>query len=461
MRTLQFLGAAGTVTGSKYLVDWNGRRVLVDCGLFQGYKQLRLRNWAPLEIDLAHLDAIVLTHAHIDHSGALPLLVRNGWRGPVYCTAGTRDLAEILLRDSARLQEEEAAWANQRGYSKHHPALPLYTEQDAADALRLLQPCSFASELDLGGVKLRMVPAGHILGAAIVQLFDDEHHLVFSGDLGRPNDPIALPPASVRRADTLVVESTYGDRRHAPDDPAIALRTIVERTIARGGVTIIPAFAVGRTQTILHLLARMQLRVPIFLDSPMAIAATRVYLSHEGEHRLDADECRTLATTAESVESADASRHLTHRQGPMIVIAGSGMATGGRVLHHLRAFGGDARNTFLFVGFQAPGTRGADLVTGHRMVRVHGEWLTVLAEIAHIDNLSAHADAEEILGWLRGFVRPPRQTFITHGEPAASDALRHRIARELEWDCRIPEYRGTAELEPGEGITASRRATGR
>ena len=446
MRTLQFLGAAGTVTGSKYLVDWNGRRLLVDCGLFQGYKQLRLRNWAPLAIDLAHLDAIILTHAHIDHSGALPLLVRNGWRGPVYCTAGTRDLAEIMLRDSARLQEEEAAWANERGYSKHRPALPLYTEEDAAGALRLLQPRSFASEYDLGGLRFRLLPAGHILGAAIVELFDHEHRLVFSGDLGRPQDLITIPPARVPVADTLVVESTYGDRRHAADDPALALGNIIEPTLARGGVTIIPAFAVGRTQAILHLLGKLRLRVPIFLDSPMAAAATRVYLDHEGEHRLDVAECRALASVAEIVESADASRQLTRRSGPMIIIAGSGMATGGRVLHHLRAFGGDARNTVLFVGFQAPGTRGEDLVAGRRSIRLHGEWMTVRADIAHVDNLSAHADADEILGWLAGFERPPRQTFITHGEPVASEAMRHRIQRELGWPCEVPEYRASVEL---------------
>jgi metallo-beta-lactamase family protein len=449
MRSLQFYGAAGTVTGSKYLVTWNDRRLLVDCGLFQGFKQLRLRNWAPLEIDLAHLDAIVLSHAHIDHSGALPLLVRNGWRGPVYCTPGTRDLCEILLRDAARLQEEEASWANERGYSKHHPALPLYTEQDAADALQLLRPCSFASEHDLGGTRLRMVPAGHILGAAIVELFDDNRRLVFSGDLGRPHDLIAIPPARVRTADMLVVESTYGDRTHTTVDPATALRAVVDRTLDRGGVTVIPAFAVGRTQAVLHLLAQMRLHVPIFLDSPMAIAATRVYLDHEGEHRLDAEDCRALASAAEIVESAEVSRRLTQRRGPMIIIAGSGMATGGRVLHHLRAFAGDARNTILFVGFQAPGTRGADLVAGRRSIRVHGEWIRVLAEIAHVDNLSAHADADEILGWLRGFTRPPRQTFITHGEPAASEALRHRIERELGWECRVPEYRESVSIDAG------------
>jgi metallo-beta-lactamase family protein len=364
----------------------------------------------------------------------------------VYCTAGTRDLCEILLRDSARLQEEEAAWANERGYSKHRPALPLYTEGDAAEALRLLRPCSFASEYDLGGLRLRMVPSGHILGAAIAELFDEERRLAFSGDLGRPNDLIAIPPARVRVADTLVVESTYGDQRHATVNPAVALRGIVERTIARNGVLIIPAFAVGRTQTVLHLLGPMHLHVPIFLDSPMAAAATRVYLDHESEHKLDAAACRALASAAEIVDNADASRRLARRRGPMIIIAGSGMATGGRVLHHLRAFGGDPRNTILFVGFQAPGTRGADLVAGRRSVRVHGEWINVQAEIAHIDNLSAHADADEILGWLRGFACPPRQTFITHGELAAAEALRHRIERELGWECRVPEHRESVAI---------------
>ncbi len=446
MVSIQFLGATGTVTGSKYLVEHGARRILVDCGLFQGYKQLRLKNWAPFPCDPASLDCVILTHAHIDHSGYLPLLVRNGFSGMVYCAEATRDLCGILLPDSGHLQEEEANYANRRGFSKHSPALPLYTREDAEHCLGQFQPLAFGKALDLGsGLTLRLLPSGHILGSAFVALDTPHSSLLFSGDLGRPHDLVMSAPAQIERADYLVVESTYGNRRHDPADPLLQLAEIINRTAARGGVVLIPSFAVGRAQTLLHCIALLKARRaipdhPVYLNSPMAVDATRVFREHPGEHRLNAAQCAALSRVAHIVNSAEESKALNRRHGPMIIIAASGMATGGRVVHHLKAFAPDPRNTILFTGFQAGGTRGASMVQGAELIKIHGEYIPVRAEVCMLENLSAHADAGEILGWLKGFARPPHKTFITHGEPEAADALRHRIEEELHWACAIPEY---------------------
>jgi metallo-beta-lactamase family protein len=443
---LQFLGATDTVTGSKYLLRSHERRLLVDCGLFQGYKPLRLRNWAPLPLPAVDVDAVVLTHAHIDHSGYLPLLARQGFDGPVYCTPATLDLCRILLTDSGHLLEEEAEYLNAHKLSKHDPALPLYTREDALRCLKLLRPVGFGHAFEpVAGLHCRLAPAGHLPGAAFVRLDDGATSILFSGDLGRPNDPMLRPPMAANGADFLVVESTYGDRLHDDSDPAEQLAAVINRTAARGGIVLIPAFAVGRAQALMHLIEVLKERraigpVPVFLNSPMAAAATRIYHDHLAELRLTEAQCQAMGRTVQVVTTPEESRALNARHGPMIVIAASGMATGGRVVHHLKAFAPDRRNTILLTGFQAGGTRGAALAAGATTLRIHGEDVPVRAEVAMIDTLSAHADANEIMQWLRGFARPPRRTFITHGEPGAADALRQRIERELHWECRLPGY---------------------
>lgn len=449
---LSFLGGTNTVTGSKYLLEIGDRRLLIDCGLFQGWKQLRLRNWAPLPCDPASIDAVVLTHAHLDHSGYLPLLVRDGFRGAAYCTEGTRDLCGILLPDSGHLLEEEANWANVRHSSKHQPALPLYTERDAERALAALRPCRFDQEIELDrDLWLRFRPAGHILGAASVEIRGEGRRIVFSGDLGRPDDPVMKPPATVREADWLLVESTYGDRRHDAADPRARLGEIVRAVAARRGVVVIPTFAVGRAQNLLYLLHQLRESgeipdLPVFLNSPMAVDATAILLRHQGEHRLDHAQCAALCRGVTLVQSVEESRALNRRSGPMIILSASGMATGGRVLHHIKAFAPDPRNAIVFSGFQAGGTRGAAILGGARSVRIFGEEVPIRAEVANLPNFSAHADAEETLDWLRSFARPPRHTFVVHGEPDAADTLRRRIGQELNWSASVPDYLQRVEL---------------
>lgn len=446
MTTLQFLGATGTVTGSKYLIEHDSRRILVDCGLFQGYKPLRLKNWADFPCDPSSIECVILTHAHIDHSGYLPLLAKNGFSGKVYCTDATRDLCEILLPDSGHLQEEEADYANRRGYSKHSPAMPLYTQEDAERSLSLFEPVEFGQELRLGkGVSFRLIPSGHILGSAFVALNMPQASVLFSGDLGRPHDLVMQAPSHIKKTDYLVVESTYGDRSHEKTDPLVELAAVINRTVKRGGVVVIPTFAVGRTQTLMHYLQLLKASksipdCPVYLNSPMALDATRIFHHHAGEHRLNQAQCDALCRGIRVVNSAEESKQLNLSHGPKIILAASGMATGGRVVHHIKAFAPDPRNTILFTGFQAGGTRGAHLVQGAETIKIHGEYVPVRAEVQMLGNLSAHADAGEIMDWLKGFAEPPRRTFITHGEPEAADALRQRIEEELCWSCAIPDY---------------------
>jgi len=444
---IRFLGATGTVTGSKYLVNAGGRQILIDCGLFQGLKQLRLKNWARLPVDPREIDAVILTHAHIDHSGYLPLLVKNGFRGKVWCSGGTRDLCEVLLPDSGHLQEEEARYANRQGFSKHHPALPLYTRADADQALHALKAVDFGVTVDLGGgIKFELSPSGHILGSSFVSLRADGRSIVFSGDLGRPHDPIMRDPTALDHADYLVVESTYGDRLHTRDDPAVQLAEVLSRTFARGGVLVIPAFAVDRTQTLMYYIAQLKAagtipqNIPVYLNSPMAVNVTRIFHEHAAEHRLTPGECDAMCNAAHIVNSVEESQRLNTQSGPMVIICASGMATGGRVVHHLKAFAPDPRNTILFAGFQAVGTRGAAIVAGAESVKIHGAYVPIKAEVALLDNMSAHADYAETLDWLAHFREPPRMTFVTHGEPVAADALRLRIHERFGWDCRVPEY---------------------
>jgi metallo-beta-lactamase family protein len=449
---LSFLGGVGTVTGSKFLVEDEGYRLLVDCGLFQGFKALRLKNWAPFPVEPRSIGAAILTHAHLDHSGYLPLLIKRGFRGPIYCSRATLDFCTILLPDAGHLQEKDAEFANRHSFSKHKPALPLYTEEDAHAALKYLTPIPFDQEqaLPRGGT-MRLRRAGHILGAASVELDWAGTTIVFSGDLGRYGDPIMVDPASVERADYLLVESTYGDRRHAERDPAVALAEIVDNTIARGGTVIIPAFAVGRVQALLFHFQKLKSsgqlsNVPIFLDSPMAEDASAIFCRNIGDHKLPEIECRRSCAVAHYVRGVEESKALTANPVPKIIISASGMATGGRVLHHLKRYAPDPKSTILFAGFQAGGTRGAAMVAGAQSIKIHGEYVPVRAQVSNLDMLSAHADVDEIMRWLRGFKAAPRTTFVTHGEPAAADALRHRIEEQLGWQCLVPDHAQKVEL---------------
>ncbi|WP_262267468.1 MBL fold metallo-hydrolase [Microvirga yunnanensis] len=449
---LSFLGGAGTVTGSRYLLESGDRRILIDCGLFQGLKQLRLRNWAPFPADPRRISAVILTHAHLDHSGYLPALVRDGFAGKILCSDATKDFCDLLLPDSAHLLEQDAEYANRRGFSKHKPALPLYTTEDAERALTHLTPVSFGTWHELpSGARIRFSRAGHILGAASVACEWGGRRIVFSGDLGRYNDPMMVDPSPIEEADYLVVESTYGNRHHAAEDAQRELGDIIERTVGRGGTIIIPAFAVGRAQTLLYHLERLKAagrlaNVPIFLNSPMAVDASEILCRHVEDQKLSAAECRAACGIATYVRSVEASKALNENPIPKVIISASGMATGGRVLHHLKRYAPDPRNSIVFAGFQAAGTRGAAMVAGAETIKIHGGYIPVRAEVRNLSMLSAHADADEILKWLGNFRRPPRKTFITHGEASASDALRLRIQDEIGWSCTVPEHLEQAEL---------------
>jgi metallo-beta-lactamase family protein len=457
MMQLTFWGATETVTGSRLLIDCGPSRVLVDCGMFQGVKRQRLRNWSPFPVDPASIDAVVLTHAHIDHSGYLPALVRDGFRGRIWCTPSTQALARILLPDSAYLQEEEARFANRRGSSKHHPALPLYTVPDAERALERFRAHGTAGRFEPApGVEVSFTSAGHILGAASVRLADGGGSVLVSGDLGRSDDLVMRPPEPPPSVDHIVVESTYGDRAHPDEDAGEALAQIVRSTARRDATVLIPVFAVGRAQTVLHLLARLRSEgripeVPTFLNSPMAVDATELFLDAGGEHRLGPDELRQMAEGVELVRSVDESKALTARRGPMIVLSASGMLSGGRVLHHLLRVAPDHRSAIVLTGYQAAGTRGEALLRGARSIRIFGEDVPVRAQVHSLESLSAHADADELVSWLRSAPTPPGGVSVVHGEPTASDVLRRRIEVELGWPASVP---GT-----GDQVTVDSRPT--
>jgi len=450
---LTFGGAAGTVTGSRHLFQEGARAWLLDCGLFQGYKQLRLRNRLPLPIGPRRIGAVVLSHAHLDHSGYLPALVRDGFRGPIYASAATRDLCEILLKDSAHLQEEEARFANKHGFSRHQPAEPLYTVDDAMRALGLFRELAFGQPVELGeGVTATLEPAGHLLGAATVRLSRGKRSLLYSGDLGRPHDSILRAPTRIEASDTLIVESTYGDRRHSPDDGEAVLASLIREAAAAGGSVLIPSFAVGRAQTVMLALSRLKARgeipdLPVFLDSPMAIDATSLYRKFRTLHRLTVAECRAMCGVARLINTPEQSKELANLRMPAVIIAASGMATGGRVLHHLKTMAPDPRNRILFVGHQAGGTRGAHLVDGATEVKIHGEWYPVRAQVRQIDVWSAHADADEILAWLKAARGAPERVYLVHGEPNAADVLRQRIEEQLGWPVEVPEHLQSVQID--------------
>lgn len=446
---LTFLGATGTVTGSKYMVEDGARRILVDCGLFQGRKDLRLRNWAKLPVNPSSIDAVILTHAHLDHSGYLPLLVRDGFKGNILCSEGTSDLCRILLPDSGHIQEEDAEHANRHGYSKHHPALPLYTEQDALKSLEKFKSVPFAKPYIIDGdTYFTLHRAGHILGASFVRLVSDGGtSILFSGDMGRMNNPIMKPPTPMEGADYLVIESTYGDRLHSNSDCSEDIGRIVNETISHGGTVLIPAFAVGRAQEIMYYLYQLKIKgqlpanLPIYLDSPMAINASELLGKHMNDHRLSAQLCADVCNIAKYIHTPEESKSLDANLAvPKVIISASGMATGGRILHHLKHYAGDRRNTILLTGFQAEGTRGAQLEHGAKELKFHGRMYPINARVEKIDGMSAHADYSEMLSWLRHFTRPPKKVFITHGEPAAAQSLKLKIEEAFGWNVFIPEY---------------------
>lgn len=458
MASLTFLGAARTVTGSKYLLEHQGTRVLFDCGLFQGLKDLRLRNWDEFPVPPSSIHAVVLTHAHLDHVGYLPRLVTQRFHGPVYCTPGTADLSRLVLPDSARIQEEDAKQANKHGYSKHAKALPLYTESDAQRALTQLHPVGYGKAIEVApGITIEFRLAGHLLGSAyvLVKVLGGPT-ILFGGDLGRYNRPVLPDPSDAVAADLVLCESTYGDRDHLDDDNGDQLAEVIHDTVRRGGKLIVPSFAIGRVEELLYWIRRLEQErripvLPVFVDSPMAAEALRFYSQRVSE--LDPDmrpaqkNVSTFATARfQTIGSAQQSKELTASRRAAIVISSSGMATGGRVLHHMRAALPSDRNTILFVGYQAAGTRGRQLVDGADYVKIHGQPVTVAARIAKIDSMSAHADRHEILRWLRTFPAPPRQLCLVHGEQAPMDTLKAVITRELGWNVHTPAHRETITL---------------
>jgi metallo-beta-lactamase family protein len=463
MPSLTFLGAARTVTGSKYLLDTGEHRVLIDSGLFQGLKELRERNWHPLPVRAETIDAVILTHAHIDHCGYLPRLVKEGFRGRIICTPGTGDLARIVLPDAGRLQEEDARQANKHRYSRHEPALPLFTEEDAFRAVSQLHFVGYHKRINVTpGLDVEFQNAGHLLGSAYARVSIASTaggnaaaalEILFGGDLGRYDRPVLPDPSPVTSADVLLIESTYGNRVHEADDDGERLARIVRSTAGRGGKVIIPAFAIGRVEEVLYWLKRLEdanriPELPVFVDSPMAVDALKHYATRLNE--LDPDVRPAGKTTSafatkrfQAVSSPQHSKEVTASRVPSIVISSSGMATGGRVLHHLKAALPDPRHTVLFVGYQAAGTRGRSLVDGAPAVRIHGMEIPVHAHVEKIDSMSAHADSLEMLRWLGGFTEAPRVTHLVHGEPEPMDALKAAIQTKLSWNVHTPEY-----LEP-------------
>lgn len=444
---LQFLGAIGTVTGSRYLISDSKRRLLVDCGMYQGVRTLRRRNWAPFPVEPSSIDAVVLTHAHIDHTGYLPALVKHGFKGKVYCTTGTHEMCKVLLPDAGFLQEEDAKYAFRKKFSKHPMPEPLFTQKDAWEALKHFQSVHYHEPFEpTKGLEIKLTPAGHILGSSCVHVTHKENGktIVFSGDIGRQHDLIMRPPEPLERAHVLVCESTYGDRRHEETDAEQELTNIITRTAGRGGIVLVPAFAVGRAQMLLYVIHKIMREgripeLPVFLNSPMAIKATEIFCRHHKEHKLDSAQCKIIDQNTTYVRTVDESIELGAARYPCVIISASGMASGGRVLHHLKTLLPNERNSIVFAGFQAPGTRGDALVNGAESVKIHGEYWPVRADIFNLGSLSAHGDYEEILEWLGQGTLKPERVFVTHGEALASDLMRKRINERFGWETEVPE----------------------
>ncbi len=462
MTALSFLGAAGNVTGSRFLLETQGKKLLIDCGLFQGFKQNRLKNWEPFPVPPSTIDAVLLTHAHIDHSGYLPRLCAQGFSGRIHCTSATKDLCDILLRDSAHLQEEDALWANKKGFSKHSPALPLYTVAEAEDALLRFSPHYYGEDVFLSDtLRIKFKDAGHILGSSFIDIKITEgagtRRVVFSGDLGRPARPILWDPVQVYEVDYLILESTYGDRLHDTAPAEHELARVINQSIQRNGVLIIPSFAVGRTQELLFVIRELEEQkkipaIPVYVDSPMAINATEIFKKRVADYDLTA-RIQELngkhifqTSRVQFLKDTEQSKQLHTIQQAAIIISASGMVEGGRILHHLKQRLPFPQNTVLFIGYQAQGTRGRAILDRKPFVKIHGMEIPVRAQIESISGFSAHADYQETLAWLMGFNRPPMQTFIVHGEPEAAAALADKIITKLGWTVVIPQQNERFEL---------------
>lgn len=449
---IKFLGGAGTVTGSKYLLSINDKNILVDCGLFQGVKNLREKNWQAFPVDIASIDAIVLTHAHIDHSGYIPALTKAGYKGEIYCSSATLDLCKVLLPDSGYLQEEDARYANYKKFSKHEPALPLYTEDDARRSLDSFKAVNLNEEIQIDNdITATFTPVGHILGACAVKISANGKSITFSGDVGRQNDHVMYPPKSISETDYLVVESTYGDRKHDDIDALQFFENIINTTSKRGGIVLIPSFAVGRTQINLHIIQQLkdQKRIPnlpVHLNSPMAISATEIFCKHHEEHKLSDEQCQVIDKNTHYVRTPEESIELNGSRFPSVIISASGMASGGRVLHHLKNLIPHHQHSIVFIGFQAPGTRGDALINGASEIKIHGQYYPVKAEIHYSGSLSAHGDYDEIISWLKQSDIHPKQVFVTHGERTASDAMRIKLKDTFGWKTCVPEVGDEVEL---------------
>lgn len=449
---ITFLGATGTVTGSKYLLSFGKHKVLVDCGLFQGLKEHRILNWRDLPIDPKTIDAVLLTHAHIDHSGYIPILINNGFEGPVYCTQATKDLCSILLPDSGHIHEEDAKFANKHKFGKHRPAKPLYTQAEAEKSIDRFRVIDFGKPYKIiDDFTACWYSVGHILGAAAIRCRHDETDILFSGDLGRSQDPIMKSPKKIQKAEYIVLDSTYGAREHTNVDAESKLENIINKTIKQGGTVLIPAFAVGRSQKILYYLHKLTKEeriphVPIYLDSPLAINATKIMMQHIKEHKLNQKECAEVCNIARYVNSPEESKMLDRDGIPKIILSASGMATGGRVLHHLKVYLPDRKSTILFVGYQAAGTRGEKILDGTSEIKIHGQMFSVLAKVEYLGNTSAHGDYTEIINWLRNFNAKPKKVFLTHGEPDSTKSLKEVIEKTFGWNCFIPTYNYTENL---------------
>lgn len=449
---ITFLGAVQEVTGSKYLVENNDIKILVDCGLFQGLKELTQRNWDPFPIDPKSIDALILTHAHIDHTGYIPLLVKNGFRGKIYCTRETSQLCAILLLDCGSLQEDEAKYANAKRDPQHPSVMPLYTKLDAENSLKFFQAVDYDTVFSLKSLNITLIRSGHILGSAFIVISDSKQKLTFSGDLGRPEQFIQKSPTHLKQTDFLVLESTYGDRLHQKGDPIKALGEVVNETVSKGGVLIIPSFVVERTQTILYCLYQLKQKktipdIQVYLDSPTGIGITDLFCKFQEDLKFPPSLCKEVFATATYVHTVDESKKLDQLTRPAIIIAGSGMADGGRVVHHLQHFISDAKNTVAFVGYQAKGTPGRLLVDGTKEIRIYGTSYEVHAEIKMITALSAHADYQEILEWLSYFEYPPKKVFLTHGEIDSAESLKKKIEERFGWSVIIPKYLDSYNLD--------------
>lgn len=450
---LYFLGAAQTVTGSKYVLKIQNLKIMIDCGLFQGPKNLRLKNWGKSSIDPKDIDVLILTHAHIDHAGLIPRFVKDGFKGKIYCTPPTQDLCEILLKDSGHLMEEEAEFLNKHKKSKHDPALPLFTIKDAEDSLRQFHPVEFNIRTELSSdINFEFHYAGHILGAASVIIENKGTRIAFTGDIGRASDPIFYPPEPLTQVDYLVTESTYGNRLHKKEDPIEELAVVINETVSRGGVILVPTFAVGRAQSILYYLSVLKRlkripEIPMYLNSPMAMNVGRIFLKYKEHHRLTAKECEEATNVVQYINSVEESKALNNQKGPMLIISASGMLTGGRILHHLKAFAPYPQNTILLTGFQSAGTRGEALLNNAEEIKIHGQYIKVMAQVRALSDTSAHADYKEIIDWFLRSKISPKQVFVTHGEVSAADELRRRITEAFGWYCAVPQQDEVAHLK--------------